>query len=379
MSVAEQKNHMEVPVGDLSNPQVVDYYRDAANIANNVIKHVIAKCEAGALIADICKYGDDLIESETAKTHSKKKIEKGIAFPTCISVNNCVGHYSPLKATSRSLVDGDIVKIDLGVHINGFIAVGAHTIILGNSATNVKTGKIADAICAAHYALEAAVRLIRPGKTSNDVTQMIEKISNMYGVTSVSGILSHELKRFIIDGERIIFSKHEPTQKIQTFEFKDYEVYCIDIVMSTGEGKAREEADRPTIYRRNIDNPYKLKMKTSREFKDEIVKRYPVLPFPLRNFDEKKAKLGLGELVEHQVLASYPVLFDRSGCEVVQFKTTVLVLPNGNQKIIGTELALPFVRSEFTINDEEVKQLVVAPLKINKKAAKKEEPKTTAN
>ncbi|EAS66866.1 proliferation associated protein [Dictyostelium discoideum AX4] len=374
MSNKDQEIKEEAPVAieDLSNPVVVDSYNAAGIIANNAIKHVISKCVVGALVVDICQYGDDFIEAEAAKTFTKRKnLEKGIAFPTCVSVNNCVGHFSPLKGNTRTLKQGDVVKIDLGCHIDGYIAVGAHTIIIGNTSAESMTGKVADAICAAHYALEAALRMIRPGKTSNEVTQVIEKISDMYGVTSVSGILSHELKRFIIDGEKVIFSKNEPSQKIQTYEFQENEVYCIDIVMSTGEGKAREEADRPTIYRRNLDSTYKLKSKASRDFKDQIVKRYSALPFPLRNFDEKVSKLGLVELVEHQVLAAYPVLFDRSGCEVVQFKTTVLVLPNGNHKLIGTEFPLPFVRSEFSVTDDAIKALIASPLKINKKAAKK--------
>ena len=60
-----------------------------------------------------------------------KKIEKGIAFPTCISVNEIVGHFSPLKGESRQLKAGDVAKIDMAVQIDGFIAAAAHTIIIG--------------------------------------------------------------------------------------------------------------------------------------------------------------------------------------------------------------------------------------------------------
>lgn len=48
-------------------------------------------------------------------------MEKGIAFPTCISVNNVVGHYSPLKSEDAVLQKGDLAKIALGVHIDGFV------------------------------------------------------------------------------------------------------------------------------------------------------------------------------------------------------------------------------------------------------------------
>ncbi|KAF2073053.1 hypothetical protein CYY_005636 [Polysphondylium violaceum] len=366
-------------VEDLSEPAVVSTYQAASVITNKVLKHVISLCTEGKNILDICTEGDKMIEDESAKTFNKRKgIEKGLAFPTCISVNNCVGHFSPLKGNTRTLAKGDVVKIDLGCQIDGFIAVGAHTIIIGSSAQEPMTGKTADAICAAHYAMEAALRLIRPGNKNTDVTDAITKITNAYSVNPVQGILSHELKRFTIDGEKVIFAKVEPGQKAQTHEFQENEVYCIDIVVSTGEGKAKEGNDTCTIYKRNVDQQYLLKLKSSREFISEVNKRYPALPFPLRNFDEKKARMGLSECVNHGLLTTFPVLYDRPGTTVVQFKTTVLVLPSGNQKIVGSDLALPFVRSEFSIQDPAVQEILSRSLKASKKKTTAASTKPTA-
>lgn len=59
-------------------------------------------------------------------------IEKGVAFPTCVSVNECVCHNSPLISEAQEdIKEGDIVKVDLGVHIDGYIAVVAHTVVAG--------------------------------------------------------------------------------------------------------------------------------------------------------------------------------------------------------------------------------------------------------
>ena len=58
-------------------------------------------------------------------------MEKGISFPTCISVNNVVGHFSPLKTEDQLLKEGDVAKIALGVHIDGFVGQVAHTIVVG--------------------------------------------------------------------------------------------------------------------------------------------------------------------------------------------------------------------------------------------------------
>jgi len=71
-------------------------------------------CVPGADIATICGTIDTMIEEEVKKTFSSKKsknLERGIAFPTCISVNNIMGHYSPLTDESSQLADGDVAKM----------------------------------------------------------------------------------------------------------------------------------------------------------------------------------------------------------------------------------------------------------------------------
>merc|ERR1719393_700102 len=106
-----------------------------------------------------------MLAEETGKLYNKKekgkKIEKGVAFPTCISVNELVGHFSPMKGESRALKEGDVAKIDLACHLDGFIAAAAHTVVVGG----VKVEDIrADVIHAAWTAAEAAVRLVQVGK-----------------------------------------------------------------------------------------------------------------------------------------------------------------------------------------------------------------------
>ena len=118
-----------------------------------------------------CIHGDSRLVEETSKAFKKdKKLVKGIAFPTCISVNNCICHFSPLTTEPDvTLADGDLVKIDLGAHIDGFIAVVAHTLVVGASGDSPVTGKKADAILAAHLASEAALRLVKPGNETYEV------------------------------------------------------------------------------------------------------------------------------------------------------------------------------------------------------------------
>jgi len=160
-----------------------------------------------------------LIDQETQPIYTNKKIEKGLAFPTCVSVNEIVGHYSPLKSEPAHLKPGDVVKIDLGVHIDGFIAMIAHTIVIGASKDKKVTGKKADVILAAHNAMEAAVRLLKAGGTNASITKAIGQVCEGYKVNPVEGVLSHEVKKHLIDGNNVIINKETFDQKVPEHEF----------------------------------------------------------------------------------------------------------------------------------------------------------------
>ena len=77
------------------------------------MKQLIDKCKSGESVRNICDFGDNAIIEETGKVFKKEKeLKKGIAFPTCVSVNNCICHFSPLKSeVDYILKDGDVVKL----------------------------------------------------------------------------------------------------------------------------------------------------------------------------------------------------------------------------------------------------------------------------
>lgn len=99
-----------------------------------------------------------------------KKLERGIAFPCCISVNEVCGHYSPCADESTALKNEDLVKIELGAHIDGYTANLAHTIIIGGKAKDKK----AAVTLAAYDAFQAATRTIKAGSTNHEITAAIQ-------------------------------------------------------------------------------------------------------------------------------------------------------------------------------------------------------------
>jgi len=371
-------------ISDLSNPDVTTKYRTAGEIVNKALQLVIDACVAEADIATLCELGDKCMADETGKLYNKKdkggrKIEKGIAFPTCISVNELVGHFSPLKGESKQLAIGDLVKVDLACHIDGFIAQAAHTIVIGEEKVEDRR---ADVVHAAWNAAEAALRLVQVGNTNTKVTQAFEKVAADFNCKPVLGIKSHQLKRFVIDGQRCIAGAASTEDKVEEFEFEQNEVYCIDVVMSTGEGKAREAELRSTVFKRNVEVNYLLKTQKARQFISEVGKRFPALPFSITAFDESMARLGVSEAKRHELLEEYPVLTERSKEFVAQFKFVVLLLPGGTKKVTGLpigEAAEKQLATSLAVKDEELIKLLKTSAnpkkakKKNKDAEKKEE------
>jgi len=363
---------------------VVTKYKMAAEMVNRVLNTLIERCNVGASVIGICEAGDQLLMEETGKVYKKEKeMKKGIAFPTCVSVNNCICHFSPLKSEPDYILsDGDIVKLDLGAHIDGFIAVVAHTLVVGASKDNKVTGRKADVIHAAYYAAETALRLVKPGGDNNSVTDTIQKVAESFKCKPVEGMLSHQLKQFRIDGEKSIIQNPTEAQRKEheKCEFELHEVYAIDVLVSTGEGKGREMDTRTTVFKKT-DEMYQLKMKASRAFFSEVDKRFGNMPFTLRSFDdEKKARMGVVECVNHKLIEPFTVLYEKEGEYVAQFKFTVLLMPSGSHKITSGPIDLDLYETTLGVEDESLKTLLnrsVAPKSQRKK--KKRAEKAVAN
>lgn len=365
----------------IANDLVVTKYKVAAEIVNKALNAVVEKCIVDATVMDLCETGDNIIITETNNVFKKEKdMRRGIAFPTCISINNCICHFSPLKSDQEvKLKKGDLIKIDMGGHIDGYIAVVAHSLIVGASKENPITGPAAECMHAAYQAAQVALRLVVPGGESDSVTESVQKVAESYKCKPVSGMLSHELKQFRIDGDKTIIQNPTEHQKKnhEKCDFEVNEVYAIDVIVSTGEGKGKELDSKSTIYKKT-DEVYQLKMKASRAVLSDVDKKFGVMPFTLRYFDDEvKAKMGLKECLNHKLIEPFPVLHEKEGEFVAQFKFTVLLMPTRSHKITGLPMDMSAYKTEHKIQDEAIVKLLQGSnptankQKKKKKAAKK--------
>ncbi|CAM9244193.1 unnamed protein product [Sphacelaria rigidula] len=365
-------------VENLSNSDVTTKYQEAAKIANLTMQGVVQMCVPGAKINDLCKFGDTVIVQRCSQIFRSKvkgvAVAKGIAFPTCVSVNECVMNNSPLESEASKhepLKAGDWVKIELGCHVDYYMAVVAHTIKVGMDPTvaGAVTGVEADVVLAAYYAAEVAAKTIKAGNTNTQVTEATKKVADAYGVKFIAGTQMEQLTRFGLGGKTIALNSEDKEKEV-TFEAN--EVYAVNVFVSSGDGKVREQDVRTTVFKKDPNKSYHLKMKASRYLYNEVNQRFPSMPFSLRALDdEKQARLGVVECASHELLTSYPVMFAHRGDTVAHFKCTVLLLASGTSKITGIEFIPASFSSDKSVDAETQTILdTVSRRKKNKKKKK---------
>lgn len=240
-------------------------------------------------------------------------------------------------------------------------------------------------MAAAYLMGEVCQRMIKPGNKNTQVTEALSKICKAYDVNMLQGILMHQMKRFVIDGNKVILTCNHETDRVDECTFEPNEVYQVDIALTKGDGKTRAVGTRTTVFRRNVEETYLLKMKAARSVISEIDTRFPVFPFSsryvlrkdVRNraLDDKTARMGIMECVNHNLLEEYPVIYTRDGSVAVHYKFTVLLVPNGTDRITGNMIDMAAYPSEKKCEDEEIlnvmKYAAIRKSRKSKKNAKK--------
>ena len=191
-------------------------------------------------------------------------------------------------------------------------------------------------------------------------------------------MLTHNQERNVLTGpkEIIINPNEEQKGQVDTFEFEEGQVFGLDILMSTGEGKVKASEARTTIYKLTGNN-YQLKLKSSHLVLNEIKRKASHFPFSIKNLDDPtKGRTGLKENCNHGVMIAYDVYQEKEGEQIAQVYVTVALTKNGLVKLTSSPFDESVVKSEKVLGDD-LNELLSKPLKVNKKKLKaaKEEAK----
>merc|ERR1712072_779074 len=212
MSAPTEAPKDAAPVENLP-PAVLDKYKAAAQVVDAALKTLAPKLVDGASVVELCKAGDAALEAEVGKVYNlkgAKAVQKGIAYPTAVSVNQTLCHFSPLPSGEEAnvkLASGDLVKVVLGAHIDGYASLSGETFVIGANTSSPVTGQKADLLAAAYNAVEAGLRGAKVGSKNWEITDNISKALSEYsaaGVKGVEGLLSNQHARNDIQASKTI-------------------------------------------------------------------------------------------------------------------------------------------------------------------------------
>lgn len=398
--MADKKETEEIDY-TLNNPDTLTKYKSTATISQKVLEEVTKLCVAGEKIVTICEKGDKLLDEEIAKVYRGKKVTKGIAHPTTVSPSSFVTPYTPLTSdeaeAATTLKEGEAIKIQLGAQIDGLGTIVCDTIIIP-SADN-KDGEIhgrnADLLLATHYANELLLRLmVPPGllatgtdeekakaakvkpPTQSKITSLLEKVAKSYDCNLVEHTTSWLFEHNEIEGKKkIILAPGDGTKGEGVPEVGD--VWGVEMGVSLGSGKIKQLEYRPTLHRRTALT-YALKRPSSKKILNEVVKKFGVFPFSLRQLeDERDAKVGVVECVRGNVFRQYEVVGDKDAEPVGRLLTTIAITKNGVQKLAAPPAPdLSKLKTDKKITDEEVLKILEQPLAKETKSKNKKKKKS---
>jgi len=290
------------------NDNEIDNYREAGKIAHDVLHSCANEIKPGALHADIFDMVLDKIE--TAGSFP--------SFPPNISVNECAAHDTPAPIDERVFNEGDLVKLDIGTHIDGYIADTAVTVNLGDHE------KLCDA---SRNALEAALNIVRPELQVSEIGKVVEETITSYGYKPIINLTGHALARYSLHHGLSIPN----TGAFGTAYLHAGDAIAIEPFATSGSGMVHE-GTKSEIYQVVGNAP--IRSPTARKILAKADEMHG-LPFSRRWLGIPKAELVIPTLLRQQNFYGYHTLSDIPGSFVSQFEHTILV--TDDEPIITTK------------------------------------------
>ncbi|MCB9899248.1 MAG: type II methionyl aminopeptidase [Planctomycetes bacterium] len=280
----------------------LDKYREAGRIAATARRQAITQIRPGVKYVDVLDTIEDFIHAQGAE----------LAFPAQVSVNGVAAHDCCGPDDLRTFAEGDVAKVDLGVHVDGCIADTAATADLGDHAALLE---------ASRQALEAAIALVKPGRRIKEIGAAIQGTMAALGFKPVSNLTGHGIAPFTIHCSPSIPNVPEGASG----ELKEGMMICIEPFATTGSGYVAE-AGKAEVFgaRRKLKAPKHVEQGVV----DQILERRG-LPFSRREIARKHgtaaAEKALKDLLRAGAIFAYPPLVETKPATVAQFEHTMYV------------------------------------------------------
>ena len=286
--------------------KTIEKYKKAGEIAKKV--HALAKeiVKDGAKTIDVA----EKLENEIIKLGGKP------AWPMNISIDSIAAHWTPKLNDESTFKKGNVVKIDVGVHVDGFIADTAKTLEIG-------TNEWKDLIQASDEALKAALDIVKPGVRISEIGGVVEDAIKNKGFVPIANLSGHGLAEY---------ETHVPPT-IPNFNNKSTQVLeegiaiAIEPFATNGIGRVIDTKESEIF---KIDTPRAVRQPVARKILEYVANEHQQLPFCRRwlakNVGGFGIEMGIRELKRTGALHNFSVLKEESGGMVSQAEHTILLL-----------------------------------------------------
>ncbi len=305
---------------------------------------------AGKIAGEVKEYAKTIIKKDMLLLEIAEKIENKIielggkpAFPVNTSINEIAAHYTP-SHNDTSIAHG-LLKVDLGVHIDGWIADTAISFDLENSESQEASEDLKKSseenkklIQASKDALENAIELVskkispkgvssgeeKEILTTGEIGKTIQETIESKGFLPIINLSGHQIEQNDLHAGLTI-----PNIDNKSTEIISQGLYAIEPFVTNGNGKVRD--GKPSgIYM--LTNPKTPRMPIAREILEYIYEEYRTLPFCSRWLVKKfgmKTMFALKQLEENGSLHQFPQLVESSNSKVAQTEHTLLITEKG--------------------------------------------------
>ena len=277
--------------------------------------------KAGRVVREALRLAEGLVNEEVSYLEVADKIEQFIidngcspAFPVNISVNEIAAHYIPDIDDESKFKTGDVVKIDVGAHHDGWVVDAAITI-------EVNDNQYKDLIESAKSALDAVRKIIKKGVTLGEIGEVIESKITSKGYKPIYNLGGHEIKQYILHA-----GMHIPNYNNKSRIQIDKGIYAVEPFATTGNGFVKEAKPSKcySIINTKVRNP------SLQKFLNELYNKYKTLPFCrrwlIKEFNQKyNVDLYLSMLKRYNCIKEYSVLVEKSKGMVAQWETTFYI------------------------------------------------------
>ena len=289
--------------------QIEDYIK-AGKIASEVRETVRVKDWVGKTVYEICEWVEDEIRKRGAKC----------AFPANTSINEVAAHYTAEPNDPITIKDTDLIKIDLGAQINGYIADTAVTVCYDPQYDGL--------VQAAEEGLANAMSMIKAGVKASDIGRTIETTIKQMGYKPIANLSGHSLEQYTIHAGKSIPN----IWSIGGFSLSENSAYACEPFVTTADGGGFvRNGQIKNIFA--INSRKKTKDPEADKLLDFIWENFNMLPFALRwitkEREEKEARDLLNVLIKKKAVQAYPVLIEVNEQRVAQAEHTFIPTENG--------------------------------------------------